>query len=174
VPGRDNVFEPLLDLTGFGFADQPRRFSPLVSLVRLSPGGGTSADLQMNYDTMRNRFKSAGIVGRYQAGPTFYNVAYFFTRRNPIQLPNNQIRATLGYGNSNRIGLNGAFSFAYNIERSILQASAAQVSYNTDCYGLHVQFTQFDLGPRRESRFRFSFTLKDIGSIGNLGQDRLF
>ena len=174
VPGRDNVLEPLLDLTGFGFADEPRRFSPLVSLLRFAPQAGTNADFQVDYDTVRSQFRSAGIIGRYQAGPTFYNVAYFFTRRSPIQLPSNQIRATLGYGNSQRIGLNTAFSFAYNVDRSILQASTAQVSYNTDCYGLHVEFMQFDLGSRRESRFRFSFTLKDIGAIGNLGEGRLF
>ena len=174
VPGRDNVLEPILDLTGFGFADEARRFSPLVSLLRFSPRAGTSTDLQVDYDTVRKQFRSAGIIGRYQVGPTFYNVAYFFTRRSLIQLPNNQIRATLGYGDSQRPGLNGAISFAYNVEQSILQASTAQISYNTDCYGLHLEFMQFDLGPRRESRFRFSFSLTDLGSIGTLGQDRLF
>ncbi len=174
VPGRDTALEPLLDLTGFGFADEARRFSPLVSLLRFSPRAGTSTDLQIDYDTVRRQFRSAGVIGRYQAGPSFYNVAYFFTRRSLVQLPNNQIRATVGFGDSNRLGLNGAVSFAYNVDQSILQASTAQLSYNTDCYGLHLAFMQFDLGPRRESRFRFSFSLKDLGAIGNLGQDSLF
>ena len=174
VSGRDTALEPLLDLTGFGFADEQRRFSPLVSLLRFSPRAGTSTDLQIDYDTVRRQFRSAGIIGRYQAGPTFSNLAYFFTRRSLIQLPNNQIRATLGFGDSNRLGLNGAVSFAYNVDQAILQASTAQLSYNTDCYGLHLAFMQFDLGPRRESRFRFSFSLKDLGAVGNLGQDSLF
>jgi LPS-assembly protein len=174
VSGRDTALEPLLDLTGFGFADEPRRFSPLVSLLRFSPRAGTSTDLQIDYDTVRRQFRSAGIIGRYQAGPTFSNLAYFFTRRSLIQLPNNQIRATLGFGDSNRLGLNGAVSFAYNVDQAILQAATAQLSYNTDCYGLHLAFMQFDLGPRRESRLRFSFSLKDLGAIGNLGQDSLF
>lgn len=174
VRGRDNVFQPMLDLTGFGFADESRRFSPLVSLLRFSPRPGIGTDLKIDYDTVRNNFRSAGVIGRYQAGPTFYNLAYFFTRRSPIQLPSNQVRATVGYGDSTRQGFNGALSVAYNIDQSILQASIAQVSYNTDCYGLHLEFMQFDLGPRRESRFRFSFSLKHLGSIGTLGQDRLF
>ncbi len=173
APGRDSALEPLLDLTGFGFADEARRFSPLVSMLRFSPLAGTSTDLQIDYDTVRRQFRSAGIIGRYQVGPLFNNVAYFFTRRSLIQLPNNQVRATLGYGNSDRPGLNGAVSFAYNVDQSILQASTAQLSYNTDCYGLHLAFMQFDLGPRRESRIRFSFSLKDLGAIGNLGQDSL-
>ena len=79
------------------------------------------------------------------------------------------------YGDSVRSGLSGAFSFAYNIDQAFFQASTAQLSYNTDCYGLHLEFTQFDLGPRRESRIRFSFSLKDLGSFGTLRQqDRLF
>ena len=175
VGGRDNVFEPLLDLTGFGFADEARRFSPLVSVLSFSPRPGSNTDLQIDYDTIRKQFRSAGIIGGHREGPAFVNLAYFFTRRSPIQTPSNQIRATIGYGDSAAIGLNGAFSFAYNVDQAFFQASTAQVSYNTDCYGLHAEFMQFDLGPRRESRIRFSFSLKHIGWIGTLRrQDRLF
>ena len=175
VGARKNLLSPLMDLTGFGFADEERRFSPLVSVLRFSPGRGRTTDLQIDYDTVRKHFRSAGVIGGYQERPTFFNVAYFFTRRSPIQLPSNQIRATVGYGDSSKRGLNGAFSFAYNIDQAFFQATTAQVSYNTDCYGLHIEFNQFDLGPRRESRIRFSFSLKNLGSIGTLrSQDRLF
>ena len=175
VTGRKNLLEPLLDLTGFGFADEARRFSPLVSVLRFSPTSGSTTDLQIDYDTGSEEFRSAGIIGGYGRGPASFNLAYFFTRRSPIQLPSNQIRATVRYGDSVRSGLSGAFSFAYNIDQAFFQASTAQLSYNTDCYGLHLEFTQFDLGPRRESRIRFSFSLKDLGSFGTLRQqDRLF
>ncbi len=175
VGGRDNVFESLTDLTGFDFSDEVRRFSPLVSVLSFSPRPGSKTDLQIDYDTIRKQFRSAGIIGGYRQGPTFFNLAYFFTRRSPIQAPNNQVRATVGYGNSAARGLSGAVSFAYNVDQAFFQASTAQVSYNTDCYGLHAEFMQFDLGARRESRFRFSFSLKHIGWIGTLRrQDRLF
>jgi hypothetical protein len=61
------------------------------------------------------------------------------------------------------------------VDREFFQTTAAQLSYNTDCYGLHLEFMQFDVGARRENRFRFSFTLDDLGSIGTLRrQDFLF
>jgi len=175
VPGRDNVFEPLLDLTGFGFGDEPRRFSPIVSRISYSPRAGSTVDFQLDYDTIKNRFRSAGLIGSHRTGIAFYNLAYFFTRRNAIQVSSNQFRGTIGFGDSTRLGFNAVFSFAYNVDRSFFQASTAQLSYNTDCYGLHLEFMQFDVGPRRESRIRFSFSLKDLGSIGTLRrQDQLF
>ena len=175
VSGRKNLLEPLLDLTGFGFTDEARRFSPLVSVLRFSPKPGSTTDLQIDYDTKKKEFRSAGVIGGYGQGPASFNLAYFFTRRSPIQLPSNQIRATVRYGDSLRSGLSGAFSFAYNIDQAFFQASTARLSYNTDCYGLHLELTQFDLGPRRESRIRFSFSLKNLGSFGTLRQqDRLF
>jgi LPS-assembly protein len=175
VSGRDNVFEPLLDLTGFGFADERRRFSPVVSRVSYLPGGGTNADFQLDYDTIKNQFRSAGLIGGHRTGLAFYSLAYFFTRRSAIQPANNQLRGTLGFGDSSRPGFNALFSFAYDIGQSFFQASTAQLSYNTDCYGLHLEFMQFDVGQRRESRVRFSFSLKDLGSIGTLRrQDQLF
>jgi LPS-assembly protein len=175
VPGRDNAFEPLLDLTGFGYGDQLRRFSPIVSRLSVSPWTDTAADFQIDYDTITNAFRSAGIVGSHRTGLSFYSLAYFFTRGTTIQIPTNQLRGVLGFGDSTRPGFNAAFSFAYNVDQSFFQASTAQLSYNTDCFGLHLELMQFDLGPRRESRIRFSFSLKDLGSIGTLRRrDQLF
>lgn len=168
VNGVDNVFLPLLDLTGFGFADQARRFSPIVSRLRVAPSQGRVADVQLDYDTMRHEFRSGGLIGRYRSGLTSYNVAYFRTRETPIQIPSNQVRASISYGNTERVGLNGALSFSYNVDESILQATIGRLSYNTECYGLHFEFTQFDVGSRKESRFRFAFSLTDLGSIGTL------
>ena len=99
---------------------------------------------------------------------TSYNLAYFRTRESPIQIGSNQIRATLGYGSTDRIGMNGVISFSYNVDESILQAAAARLSYNTECYGLHLEFSQYDIGSRKESRIRFAFSLTNLGSIGTL------
>jgi LPS-assembly protein len=175
VAGRDNVFDPLLDITGFGYADRARRFSPIVSLLRFAPDGASAADLEVDYDTTLRGVRSAGFIGRYRAGVTSYNLAYFRTRESPIQIGSNQVRATLGYGSTERIGINGSVGFSYNVDESILQATTARVSYNTECYGLHLEFSQFDVGSRKESRFRFAFSLRDLGSIGTLRQsDQIF
>lgn len=175
IPGRRNVFSPVLDISGFAFADGLRRFSPIVSTMRLSTTASSSTELQVDYDTRNRLFRSAGIIGGLNKGQAFGSVSYFFTRRSAIQIPNNQLRGTLGFGNDRKRGLSAAFSGSYDIERSLFQGSVSQVGYNTDCYGLSFEFSQFDIGARKESRFRFAFSLKNVGSLGTLRrQERLF
>ena len=175
IPGRRNVFAPLLDISGFAFADGRRRFSPIVSTMRISTSRTSSTDLQVDYDTRDHLFRSAGIIGGVNRGQAFGNVAYFFTRRSAIQVPNNQLRGTVGFGNELKRGISAAFNFSYDVEHSLFQGSVAQVGYNTDCYGLSFEFSQFDIGARKESRFRFAFSLKNVGSYGTLRQrERIF
>ena len=175
IPGKRNVFAPLLDVSGFAFADGRRRFSPIVSTMRISTSPASSTDLQVDYDTRDHLFRSAGIIGGVNRGQAFGNVAYFFTRRSAIQVPNNQLRGTVGFGNELRRGISAAFNFSYDVEHSLFQGSVAQIAYNTDCYGLSFEFSQFDIGARKESRFRFAFSLKNVGSYGTLRQrERIF
>jgi LPS-assembly protein len=175
MPGRRNVVLPLLDLTGFAFADGKRHLSPLVSTLQVASVAGVSTDLQVDYDTVRNEFRDAGIISGLNHKQLFSSMSYFFTARSAIQSSNNQIRGVIGYGNNQKRGLSTAFSVSYDVYRSLFQQSTAQVGYNTDCYGLSLEFSQFDVGSRKESRIRFAFTLKDIGSIGTIRpQERLF
>ena len=175
VAGRRNVFAPVLDISGFAFADGLRQFSPIVSTMRLSTSPSTSTDLEVDYDTRDHRFRSAGIIGTANRGQFGGGVSYFFTRRSAIEIPNNQLRGTITYGNQLKHGLSAAFGFSYDVQHSLFQGSTAQVGYNTNCYGLSFEVSQFNLGARVESRFRFAFTLKDIGSVGTIRpRERLF
>ena len=175
VPGKRNVFAPLLEISGFAFADGRRRFSPIVSTMRLSTSAATSTDLQVDYDTRNRLFRSAGVIGGVNRGQWLGQISYFFTRRSAIQIPNNQLRATLSYGNELKPGFSGAFQFSYDVQRSLFQGAIAQVGYNTDCYGLSFEFGQFDIGARKERSYRFAFSLKNLGSYGTLRrQERLF
>ena len=175
VPGRRNVFAPVLDITGFAWADGVRRFSPIVSTMRLSTSPYTSTDIEVDYDTRDRRFRSAGIIGTANRGQFGGGISYFFTRRSAIEIPNNQLRGTFTYGTQTKPGFSGAFAFSYDVQHSLFQGSTAQVGYNGNCYGLSFEVSQFNLGARVESRFRFAFTLKDIGSVGTIRQrERLF
>jgi LPS-assembly protein len=175
IPGRRNVFNSLLDLTGFAFADQRRRFSPIVSTMRLSTTPSTSEDVEVDYDTTEHLFRSAGIIGNANRGLFTGGLSYFFIRRSAIDAPNNQLRASLAYGNRLKPGFSGAITFAYDIENSLFQGSVGEVGYNTNCFGLNFEAYQYKIGARVESTFRFSFTLKDVGSFGTLRkQERLF
>lgn len=173
--GVRNSFVPVLSLTGFNFADGRRRFSPIVSTMRLSTSVSTSTDLQVDYDSEKHRFESAGISGGVNRGLAFGNIAYYFRRNSAIQFASNQLRANFGYGSETKQGLSLGISSAYDVQRRLFQESVTQVGYNWDCYGVSLQWTQFDLGARKESQYRFAFSLKNIGTFGNIrGQDRRF
>jgi LPS-assembly protein len=51
-----------------------------------------------------------------------------------------------------------------------------QTSYNWDCCGVSLEYRRFALGAvRNENQFRFSFTLANIGSFGNIRkQEQLY
>ena len=175
VPGQRNVFAPLLDISGFAFADGRRRVSPIVSTMRLSTSAATSTDFQVDYDTRDHFFRSAGVIGGVNRGQLLGQVSYFFTRRSAIEIPSNQLRTTLSYGNNLKPGVSGAFSLSYDVQRSLFQGAVAQVGYNTDCFGLIFEYRQFNIGARNERSFGFTFSLKNIGSYGTIRrQERLF
>ena len=81
----------------------------------------------------------------------------------------------MAYGNSAKPGFSGAFQFSYDVQHSLFQGSVAQIGYNTNCYGVSFEVSQFNIGAHVESRFRFAFLLKSIGSVGTIRPaERLF
>jgi LPS-assembly protein len=177
LAARRNALNPLMDLTGFAFSDgQPRRFSPIVSTFRIATTPDTSTDIQVDYDSRRHEFRSAGIMGGVRK--SFFNssVGYFFNKRTEIQEPNNQLRAVASFGSSSQRGFSAAFAFSYDIHNSIFQSSVGQVNYNAECFGLSFELSRVDLGEiRKEVGWRISLSFKNLGTIGNLRpQERLF
>ena len=65
----------------------------------------------------------------------------------------------------------------YDYRAAVIQYTTEQVTYNTDCCGISVQFHRFNLvGLRDENQFRIAFSVANISTtLGNLKkQDRLF
>jgi len=86
-----------------------------------------------------------------------------------------QFRGTIGYGDSNRRGLNAAMSFYYDYRMRALEYMAAQAGYNTNCCGINIQYRRLDFGGRDETQILASFGIANIGSFGTLKrQERLF
>ena len=87
-----------------------------------------------------------------------------------------QIRGLVGYGSPSKRGFSAAGNVGYDFEFKETQYTAAQTSYNWDCCGLSLEYRRFELGQvRRETQYRFAFTLANIGSFGNMKrQERLF
>ena len=63
----------------------------------------------------------------------------------------------------------------YDYIRGAMQYTQTQLTYNTDCCGLSVQYFRFAVGTRNESQVRVSFAVSNIGAFGTLKrQERIF
>jgi LPS-assembly protein len=129
----------------------------------------------VDYDTKREEFRSAGILGGISRGRFNSSIGYFFNKRSEIQSPSNQLRGLLSFGSSNLPGLSAGVGLSWDIQRSLFQGATAQVGYNAECYGLGFEFAKYALGARKEFGWRASLSLKNLGSFGTLRpQERLF
>ncbi len=178
VPGQRNVFQALNSITPYAFADSPRRFSPVVSDLRVTPGGRYDAQLRMDIDPVRRRITAVGMLIRMRPyKESFVTLAHFATDAVPALQPrSNQIRALIGFGEMNRLGLNGSFGFSYDINQRFLQNQIVQVSYNGRCCGLGFEYRRLALGPvRSENQFRVAFLIANLGTFGSLRrQEKIF
>ncbi len=185
VTGRRNVFTATEDLTGIAFLDGPRTWSPVVSKMRIETSANTDVQWQLDYDPVRGRINSSAVFAEYRFGDYFVGLshAYFHVPPEPpsetistAPLVFDQFRYLVGYGHPNKRGFSGAFSMGYDENLNFLQYAAAQSSYNWDCCGISVEFRHIDVpGVNVENVYRFSFSLANIGTFGNMKrQERLY
>lgn len=171
VPGQRNVFQALNSITPFAFGDAARRFSPLVSDLRMMPGSHYDAQVRFDYDTLNGRLTSIGTLMNFRPyRESFLTLAHFATRANPVLQPrSNQIRALFGYGEINRPGLNGSFAMSYDVRQRFFQNQVAQVSWNGSCCGIAFEFRRLALGSvRNENQYRVALMIANIGTFGSL------
>ncbi|MCL6480152.1 MAG: LPS assembly protein LptD [Firmicutes bacterium] len=171
VPGRRNVFAALYSITPFAFADQPRRFSPLVSDLKVTPGGAYDAQFRVDYDPTRRKLTAVGTLVKLRPrGEAFLTLAHFATRADPVLQPlSNQIRALVGYGELARRGFNFAFGLSYDVNRDFFQNTVVQVSYNGACCGIGFEYRRLALGPvRSDNQFRVSLLIANLGTVGTV------
>ncbi len=166
--GDSNQFYPLNTLTGFSLTGIQRNLAPTSMILRVNPLRGISYDVRSDFDSRLQSFRDASVSALWQQEKLFVAGTYFRTRAlEPGMAESNHVQGQAGYGSVTR-GFSGSVTVSYNIQSTQLLNSHTRVSYMWDCCGLAMEFQQFDLGLRTESRFSFSFTLKGIGSFGNL------
>lgn len=177
IPGQANVFSVTEDLTPFTFITQPRRYSPVDSVLRLNPSGAISLDWRVDYDPFFKGFTNNSVSANYRFKTNYFVTAgYRELHTDPlIQGYASQLSTTAGYGGSLRKGWNAAVTTYYDLHKSLLEYMLAQVSYNTDCCGFNIELKRFSFGVRSENQYLFSFVIANIGSVGSLRrQDRIF
>jgi LPS-assembly protein len=171
VTGQRNVFQALDSITPFAFAATPRNWSPIVSDLRLTPGGRYDAESVIEYDPQLGKVSTIGTLLKVKPYSEFFaTIADFRLQGNPIvQQPSHQIRGIVGYGDIARKGLNVSAGVNYDILQDTLLNQFVQVSYNGSCCGLSVEYGRFNLANvRSENQFRVALILANIGTFGNL------
>lgn len=197
VPGQRNVFATTEELTGIAFITEPRHLSPLISRVRVASGIRTNTEWDLDYDFQLHRVNANTLLVNYNAGPFTFGGGDAF-----LQIPQTstvqpgleegkcgpvsgtkqitckfqQFRVALGYGALAKRGFSAAASLGFDSETRKLQFATAQTTYNWDCCGITLEYRRYAIANlRNENLFRFTFSLANIGSFGNLRrQERLY
>jgi LPS-assembly protein len=185
IPGIRNVLTSTVDLTGIAFLFEPRRFSPIVSKLRVQTTEHSELQWQLDYDSKKGYINSSAVFGSLKFGDWFLGGSHSFYHAtgevivsNPLPASTkfDQFRVLAGYGSPSKRGLSAATSIGFDQTLSFLQYGSFQSSYNWDCCGISMEYRRFALGTvRNENQFRFAFTLANVGTFGNLRrQDKLF
>jgi LPS-assembly protein len=203
VSGRRNVLATTVDFAGIAFLTDPRRFSPIVSRLRMRTSHNSDLDWELDYDSKKGRINSSTFYSRYHFGNFFAEGSHAFLQVPgeivtnfatglplPLCVPGeptpsggcvppkfNQIRALLGYGSPSKHGLSAAASVGFDSTFRFVQYTSAQAAFNWDCCGISFEYRRFALGLVRpnDNMYLFSFTLANIGTFGRLkNQLRLF
>jgi LPS-assembly protein len=184
VPGQRNVFTSTADFTGIAFLDSERNFAPIISRLRVETSLRTNTEWDLDYDTKTNQITSSLALVNYHYGPFTMGGGDAFLRginsaaaASPTSETSfHQFRVLFGYGQLNKRGLSAAGSVGFDANAGSLQYATAQTSYTWDCCGLSLEYRRFALGSvRNENQYRFTFSLANIGTFGNLRrQERLY
>ncbi|MDR3673948.1 MAG: putative LPS assembly protein LptD [Acidobacteriota bacterium] len=195
IAGQNNVFASTIDLTGFAF-EHGQRFSPIDSVFKFAPFSNYDTEIRTDMNPSgAGGVLDAGISSRVKRGLLGITFTDFFINHTsylgsllasataglPSTSPTpltafNLLGSLVTYGDPNRKGLSGAFGIDYNFQQKIVQHVVTQLSYNFGCFGIDIEYQNFDLGPlRRESQFRVALALANVGTFGNLKpRERLY
>lgn len=182
--GERNVFASTADISAYAFLVGPRSSSPVVSLLRASPVANLGIQWQADYDPRYSRIVDSDFsvdyrwAGKYHisAGHDAVRVPYTVWLNGTTVSPNaNQFRTRFDYGDANRRGMNAGVETVYDYRQAVLRYITAQVTYNTDCCGLSVQYREYNTGIGNIPQLRIAFSIANLGTFGTLRkQDRLF
>ncbi len=173
--GAVNQFFPLNSLTGLPYAVGERDFSPVTTVVRLTPRAGSMFDIRGDYDTQSGRFQSFSLTGSLQRDLLTLATTYFVTRELVEEVGRaSQLQGRVGLGDQNR-GFSTFAAFSYDAQAERLLNHLVRANYFWDCCGVSFEVGGFNIQNRQERQVRFSFFLKGIGSFGTLRRpDTLF
>jgi LPS-assembly protein len=186
VSGETSLFDSTASLSAYAFRFGPRSSSPVVSLLRASPVTGLGIQWQADYDPRFQALMDSAFSVDYRWHRYFLLVGNNQVGASRAQVipAENQFQFRGGYGDANRRGFNAGFDVHYDYRLAQaphsswsdgVQYATTQVTYNTDCCGISVQYRINNLVNPAQSEWRIAFAVGNIGTLGTLRkQDRLF
>jgi LPS-assembly protein len=169
IAGEPNLFYPLNTLSGFSSTGIEHTLSPTSVSLRLTPKPGIGYDVRADYDTKLGRLRDASLWATWQHDKFQFAGTYVKTNAlEPNTFSANHVQGQVLYGLPNERGFSAGLTLSYNIQTRALLNSNSRLNYMWNCCGISLEFQQYHLGVRTESRFTFSFSLKGIGNFGNL------
>ena len=185
VNGQRNVLETSAAFSGISFLSDERRWSPLISRLRIQTTARSEAEWNIDYDFKKGRVTSSEAIVNYHFGD--FNVGgsdnYLHTPSvvsgdgTPELSQFHQFRVLLGYGSPSKRGFSAMSNIGFDANAVFLQYGSLQSTYNWDCCGVSLGYRRFALFSvkRVENEYFFQFNLANIASFGNLRrQERLF
>ena len=180
IPGRRNIFESALDLTGAAFLTAPRNISPLISRLRFDAINNLRIQWDLDYDPKRGMMDANNLFAGYSFGRTTVGVGHALlnaVEENPgttnPTLKSQIVQPFLEFGKPGSNGFNLAANASYDFEAHQIQYGGVQAVYNWDCCGLSLGYRRFELGTiqgtgRNEHEWLYGFTLANFGSVGDI------
>ncbi|MGC2614773.1 MAG: LPS assembly protein LptD [Terracidiphilus sp.] len=175
IPGRRNVFDTTLDLTGIAFLTGPRNLSPLVSRLRFEAIKNLRVEWDMDYDPKGGRLDADNVFAGYSWGPTTVGLGHSLLNAVDEKgsaaslIQSQQLQPFIEFGKPNAAGFNLAANGGYDFVDRSLQYAGVQAVYNWNCCGLSLGYRRFALGTvRDETQYLYSFTLANFGSVGDI------
>ncbi len=186
VNGQRNVLETSAAFTGIAFLSDERRWSPLISRLRVQTTAQSEAEWNLDYDFKKGRVTSSAAIVNYHFGNLTIGGSDNFLHTpgvipdpgSPPELSQfHQFRVLLGYGSPSKRGWSAMSNFGFDANAGFLQYGSLQTTYNWNCCGISLEYRRFALSSvrRNENEYFFLFNLANIGAFGNLRkQERLF
>ena len=175
IPGRRNVFDSTLDLTGIAFLTEPRNLSPITSRLRFNAIENLRIQWDMDYDPRRGRIGADNVFAGYSWGNTTVGMGHALLNAvdeigsSASLIQSQQFSPFVQIGKPNASGFNMAANGGYDFVHGALQYAGIQAVYNWNCCGLTVGYRRFALGSvRDETQYLYSFTLANFGSVGDI------
>jgi len=175
IPGRRNLSDTTLDLTGIAFLTNARNLSPLISRLRFEAIDNLRIEWDMDYDPKGGRLDADNVFAGYSYGRTTIGLGHSLLNAVDEKgsaaslIQSQQLQPFIEFGRPNAAGFNIAANGGYDFVNRALQYTGVQTVYNWNCCGLSLGYRRFALGTvRDETQYLYSFTIANFGSVGDI------